>query len=366
MRKLVCIFLGFFCLIVLANAETENTLQLSQEQLTNLGINLSQIESTHQFTILNAPAKVVLPPGNEYSVSASQAGLVVNISASLGDSVKKGQVLAQINSPDLLANQRLYLKALNDLQLNLLAYDRDKQLVAEGVIAERRWQETSSQYNTFIYEANELKQLLEISGMTVAEIDQLAKSHRLSGQLNVRAPISGVVLDRSVLVGERIDLQAPLFKVALLDELWLEVNVPHERIDSIKLGDIVLIDNSAVSAEIILLGQSVNSDNQTIQVKARVRGKYPDIRTGETINTQIIKFLKTPAYKVPNASVAQYEGKVFVFVRTSSGFSISPINIIGKQGDDTIITGDFSGKETIAIKGAVALKALWLGLGSSK
>ena len=366
MKKIAQTFAGFILLMGLAVADMGNNLQLSQEQLDNLGVSLSKIELAKSFTILNAPAKVVLPAGNEYSVSSSQAGLVVKINASMGDTVKKGQVLAQINSPELLANQRLYLKALNDLQLNLLAYDRDKQLVAEGVIAERRWQETSSQYNTFVYEANELKQLLEISGMTVGEIDQLAKTHQLSGQLNVRAPISGVVMDRSVLVGERIDIQAPLFKVALLDELWLEVNVPHERIDSIKLGDLVLIDNSSVSAEIILMGQSVNADNQTIQVKAKVREKHPDIRTGETINTQIIKVLKTPAYKVPNTAVAQYEGKFFVFVRNSSGFLIRPITVIGKQGDESIIKGDFSGEEAIAIKGAVVLKAHWLGLGGAE
>ena len=64
-----------------------------------------------------------------------------------------------------------YSEPLNDLQLNLLAYDRDKQLVAEGVIAERRWQETSSQYNTFVYEANELKQLLEISEEILQDLE---------------------------------------------------------------------------------------------------------------------------------------------------------------------------------------------------
>ena len=366
MKQLMRIFIGYIFSINLVVADTGNTLQLSQEQLDNLGISLSQIEPTQQFTVLNAPAKVVIPAGNEYSVSASQAGLVVKLNASMGDPVKKGQILAQINSPDLLANQRLFLKAMNEVQLNLLAYERDKQLVAEGVISERRWQETSSQYNAFVFEADELKQLLEISGMTAAEIDQLAKTHQLSGQLNMRSPITGVVLDRSVLVGERVNLQAPLYKVALLDELWLELNVPHERIDSIKLGDLVLIDNSSVNAEIILMGQSVNADNQTVQVKARIIGKQADVRTGQTINTQIIKRLKMSAYKVPNTAIAQYEGKVFVFLRTPTGFAISPITIMGKQGDEAIITGEFSGKETIAVKGAVALKAHWLGLGSAE
>ncbi|MCX7086315.1 MAG: efflux RND transporter periplasmic adaptor subunit [Methylococcales bacterium] len=366
MKILARSLIGFVLLTGFVFADTENNLLLTQEQLDNLGISLSQIEPTQQFTVLNAPAKVVIPAGNEYSVSAPQAGLVVKLNASMGDPVKKGEVLAQINSPELLANQRLFLKAMNEVQLSILAFERDKKLVAEGVIADRRWQETNSQHNALVFEANELKQLLEISGMAATEIDQLAKTHQLSGQLNVRAPISGVILDRFVLVGERVNLQAPLYKVATLDELWLELNIPHERVGSVKLGNKVLIDNSSVSAEVMLIGRSVNPDNQTLQVKAKIRGKQLEVRAGQTINTQIIEQLKIPAYKVPNTAVAQYEGKVFVFVRTSSGFKITPITVIGKQGDDAIIAGDFSGTETLAVKGAVALKAQWLGLGSAE
>lgn len=345
---------------------TLNTLQLTQEQLDNLGISLGQFETAQQFTVLNAPAKVVIPAANENSVSAPQAGVIVKINASTGDSVKKDQVLTQINSPDLLATQRMYLKALNDVQLNLLAYERDKKLIAEGIIADRRWQETNNQYQTLVFEADELKQLLEISGMTTSEIEQLAKTHQLSGQLNVRAPITGIVLERLVLVGERVNLQAPLFKIATLDQLWLELNIPHERVGSINLGDEVLIDNTSTSAEVMLIGHSVNPDNQTIQVKAKIRGKQDEVRSGQTINTQIIKRLKTSAFKVPNTAIAQHEGKVFVFVRNATGFAISPITVIGKQGDDSIITGNISANDTLAVKGAVALKAKWLGLGSAE
>ncbi len=360
------VIIGLIFLINMTSVYAENNLSLSQEQLENLGISLGQLETAKQVTVLNAPAKVVIPPANEYSVSAPQAGLVIKVTASVGDTVKKAQVLAQINSPDLLASQRLYLKALNEVQLNLLAYERDKKLIAEGVIADRRWQETSSQYNTLVFEANELKQLLEIAGMTGAEIEQLAKTHQLNGQLNVRSPINGVVLERTLLVGERVNLQAPLFKVAALDELWLELNIPHERLDTIKLGDQVFIEDSSVSAEVILMGQSVNPDNQTIQVKAKIRGKQSDVRAGQTINTQIIKYLNPPAYKVPNTAIAQYEGKAFVFVRNNAGFIVTPITVLGKEEDGAIIKGNFSTNDTVAIKGAVALKAQWLGLGSAE
>ena len=161
-----------FCPPVIAG----NTIQISQDYFNNLGVTLGKLESVKQIPILTAPAKVVIPSTQEYVVTASQAGLITKLYVAMGDHVKKGDVLAQLNSPDLLSMQRLYLKAVSEMQLGSFAYQRDKKLVQEGVIAERRWQETQSQYNAFVSEANEHRQLLEIAGMTDSEIDRLGQN----------------------------------------------------------------------------------------------------------------------------------------------------------------------------------------------
>jgi cobalt-zinc-cadmium efflux system membrane fusion protein len=188
----------------------------------------------------------------------------------------------------------------------------------------------------------------------------------LSGQLNLHSPISGVVMERMAVAGERIDILAPVYRIANLDELWLEINIPHERIGSIKVGDQVLVENTTVSAEITLLGQSVNPENQTLLARATIKGKQSAIRPGQTINTQIIQSSENAVFKVPDAAIAQNEGKSFIFIRNKDGFKVTSITVIGKQGEESIIRGDLTGNEDIAIKGAVALKANWLGLGSTE
>jgi membrane fusion protein, heavy metal efflux system len=69
---------------------------------------------------------------------------------------------------------------------------------------------------------------------------------------------------------------------------------------------------------------------------------------------------------VPNAAIAQNEGKSFVFVHNKNGFAVTPITVIGKQGEESIISGELSADDDIAVQGAVALKANWLGLGSEE
>jgi cobalt-zinc-cadmium efflux system membrane fusion protein len=236
-------------------------------------------------------------------------------------------------------------------------------------------------HNTLVAEANERRQLLEIAGMTATEIAELKKRRQLSGVLRIRAPITGIVMERMTVAGARIDSLVPLYRVANLDELWLEINIPQEHIGQIKLGDQVLLEKppteseapeqqkgslAPVTAKITLLGQTVNPENQTILARALVKGQLTDVRPGQRINTQIIQPNNGLAFTIPNTAIAQHAGQAFVFVRSAEGFSAHQVNVIGKQGDESTIKGDFVGTEMIAVKGAVSLKANWLGLGSEE
>lgn len=365
--KLPALLVGFCVLAGSFSAgSADNTLPITPEHFNNLGVTLGKLTAVKQVPLLYAPAKVVIPPTHDFIVSTSQAGLITRLSAAIGDKVKKGQVLAMINSPDLLTLQSQYLNAKNTLNLASTSYSRDKKLLSEGVIADRRAQETSSQYSSALFHANEAKQLLEIAGMSAGDIDNLDKTQKLNSQLNVRAPITGIVLEKMTVAGTRIDNLAPLYRIGILDELWLEINIPQEHLAGIKPGDQVLIENTPIQAQISMLGQSVNPENQTILARALVKGEQNSVRPGQKLNIQIVQASDKTAFKIPDTGIAQNEGKSFIFIRNRTGFLVSAVNIIGKQDAESIITGNLSGNEEIAINGAVALKANWLGLGSSE
>ena len=92
-------------------------------------------------------------------------------------------------------------------------YKRQK-LLQEGVISDRRYQETSSLYHSAVSEADKQRQLLEITGMTASDVGQFGKTHQLKRQLKVLAPITGVVIERLAIVGTHVDMMAPLYRVA--------------------------------------------------------------------------------------------------------------------------------------------------------
>ncbi|TPQ27656.1 efflux RND transporter periplasmic adaptor subunit [Methylomonas koyamae] len=341
-------------------------IRMSRQQIENLDIKTAPLVASSSVPLFYAPAKVVTPADREALVSSSQPGLVTQLAANIGDSVRKGQVLAQLRSPELVGLQQGYLAAASELNLSGLERNRDQKLLQEGVIAERRWQETQTQHQSKVARADEAKQLLVLAGMSDAEIKALAHTRKLDDRLSIRAPIEGVVLQRMVNLGARLDIQASLFRIADLSELWLEISIPQERLSTVKVGDRVRLESSDVSATISLLGQSVNADNQTVPARAVVDGKPQSLRLGQNVNVQILQQGATTGFTVPNSALSQNEGRSYVFVRNDDGFAVTEVSVNGKQGDESLISGALTGNEQIAVKGAVALKANWLGLGSDE
>lgn len=341
-------------------------IKLSQEQIDNLGVKVGPLLASQQIPLLYAPARIVVPANHEMLVSTTQTGFLVQLQANIGDRVEKGQVVAQLNSPELVALQQQFLTATSESNLSALEFARDKNLQQEGVIADRRWQETQAMHASKSAKANEAKQLLAMAGMSAAEINTLAKTRKLSSQLNIHAPTSGSVLERLATVGARLDMQAPLYRIADLSELWLEINVPQERLHQIHLGDKVQIKDTQFSGKISLLGQSVNANSQTVLARAVIEHPDEQLRVGQNLNVQIMQDSHQPGFNVPNSAIAQNAGHSYVFVRNAGGFAVTEVEVLGKHEQNSLIGAALHGNEQIAVHGSVALKANWLGLGGGE
>lgn len=357
----------FICFFVsqIGSAE-EKIIQLAPQQIDNLGIKLGKLEPASQIPLFSAPAKVAVPPSHEYIVSSSQAGLIVKMNASLGDKVAKGDLLAVIKSPDLLTLQGNYLKAVGALKLATATYNRDKKLLKEGVVSGRSEQESYSAYKSAWVEANEARQLLRFAGMNEVDLKNLDNTGQLASQVNIRSPIAGRILERMAVTGGRIDNQTPLYRIANLDELWLEISIPQEHLHDLQPGDPVVVENGLAHAVIKVLGESINPETQTVPARAIVQESPAKLRVGQKVTVQVIKTDHLQAYKLRDSAIARHGGKAYIFIRQPQGFKAVEVEVLGQQPGVTVIGGRFSGEEDIALDNAALLKANWLGLGSGE
>lgn len=360
-RLLGCVLAIFLQIPVMACAE--ELIALTQDEQKNLGIVTAPALPIKQYPIVTAPATVVIPPANERVVSSTQPGIVTQVLVANGDQVSKDQVLLLMTSPELVNLQAKFLNADNALKQVNISLERNKKLFREGVIAEKRVLESELQFNSAQFQVNEARQLLELAGMGAKEINVLAQTQKMHQVLTVRAPSPGVILERMITAGSHVDSMTPLYRIGNLQELWLEISVPQELHQRIKSGDSVVLQNSDSTAQIAVLGQNVNPDNQTLSIRAKLQSNTPKLWPGQKLSVQILEKLSSKAYKVPAVALAQHQGTAYVFARRKEGFALLPVQVIANEANETIISGELGESEIIAVKGSVTLKAKWLGLG---
>jgi cobalt-zinc-cadmium efflux system membrane fusion protein len=347
-------------------AALEPLVKINAEQERHIGIRTLKPEVIASVPLARAPARVSLPPQNERIVSAPQAGLVTKVEVALGVKIAKGQVLAQIQSPGLLNLQRGVLDADTGYQLAKAKLNRDTTLLEEGIIARMRFQETQSDYERQATMLKEAEQTLAATGVSAADIQALKKTRKLDSFMSIASPIDGVILERMATAGQRVDLLAPLFRVGKLDELWLEIDMPQERLPELRLGDKVLIEKTPYAARIANIGQSVSPGSQSTLVRGVIDGSPKDIRPGQNVNVQIRHASTDRLFRLPIAALASQEGRDYVFVRVAGGFAAKPVLVASTEERHVVIHEGLQGGEEVVTQGVAALKAAWTGIGGDE
>jgi cobalt-zinc-cadmium efflux system membrane fusion protein len=351
--------------LVLAQAApaVESLVPMSAEQIDHLDIRMAVPAAVGALPLVRAPGRVVLPPAKEFVVSALQAGVVSQVNVPLGVNVKKGQLLAAIQSTALLDLQRALLDAASAYDVAAARLNRDATLLREGVISRMRWQETKSDADRAEATLRAAGQTLLASGMTPGEVADLRASRRIDTSLEVRSPSDGFVLERMAVVGQRVDALSPLFRIGKLDELWLEVNMPQERLHEIRIGDRVTSEDPRATARIIEVGQSVDPQSQSALVRAVVEQGAAGLKPGMNLNVQLLHRSTDRIFRVPVAAVFGHEGRSYVFVKVPGGFEAREVAVAGQEPYSVTLHEGLRPGEAVVVQGVAALKAAWLGMG---
>lgn len=355
---------GIFALLFFTSAvAAEDIIKLSAEQRNSMSVEVKSIEKATAVFGKSIPAQVVIPPKQMRMVAATQAGMIDQIMVSTGEFVQQGQILAYIQSPEVISLQRDYLQALTKLKLAKAALKRDKSLLKEGVIATRRMQETRSQVDELTATLDEHKQALSLAGISDADITKLEKTAQLNPRLTVHSPLAGVVLDAKVESGQRIAASDPLFRVAVLTPLWLEIKAPLEQLPQLGVGAHMHVLGTGAEGTMIAIGRNVDPTSQTVTVRAEVTKNVNSLRPGQFVQVALTIADTKLRYQIPANAIARSAKQSVVFVETAEGFIVKPVEVLSAQAGIAFIAGDFKGDERVAIKGIAAIKGAWLGLG---
>ena len=358
-------FVGLLAGMCIAQAHAVESVQIPMtvKQQQTLGIVSAPVATAAMVTGNRLPGEIAVPVGQERVVSAAQSGLVDAVFVAAGQSVKKGQALAHISSPELVLLQREYLQALTQQRLARNTLDRDAELFKEGIIAERRYLTTRSGQEELNALLSQRRQTLRLAGMGDAAIARLESRGEFSSGMTLSAPIEGLVLEQMVTSGQRIDPAMPMFRIARLTPLWLEIHAPVESLASVKSGMQVRIPKYQAEGKVIAIIRNINKNDQTMHVSAEITKNGDLLSPGQFVEAEIAsESVAGKQFAVPKAAVVRIGADAYVFVQNDKGFLPRKIAVVSEQSERVVVNG-LSGNEKVAISGTVAIKAAWTGTG---
>ncbi len=344
-------------------ANPADFIALAPAQAKALGVETRPLAAADTGSAAGLPAKVVVPVEQMRVVAAPLAGLLTQVGAVAGQTVKKGQMLARLASPGLLQVQRDYLQAKQQADLAQRSLARDEQLFKEGIIAEARLQSSRASQAQAAVAARELQAELRIAGAT-------AGGGSLTPEVAVSAPLDGVVLEASAAVGSRVEAATALFTVAQLNPLWLEIQAPAALAGNLKEGAAVRIAGSEASGKLINVGRQISPGSQTVTLRARMDVGLDSLHPGQMVEATVAAAPqagatagKSATYRIPQAAVVRQAGQAWVFVQTAGarpGFQATPVSVAGNAGADVLVSGSaLAANAAVAVKGVSALKSAW-------
>ena len=221
----VCVGLAFLGYRFIGNRQDAAALQMETSKAAITPVALTQAKKSAPTDTITLPGNIV--GWNEAPIYARVEGYVKAWHADFGHEVKKGQVLAEITTPDLDAD---YRQALADLESER-ARNALADLTAKRYLAMRENHALSEQaISVQLAEA-------QVQAAKVRAAEQKVKNiEAFIGFKQITAPFDGVVIQRNINVGDLVskegNLNTPnaksnLFTVAVVDKLRLYVSVPE-------------------------------------------------------------------------------------------------------------------------------------------
>jgi RND family efflux transporter MFP subunit len=331
-----------------------SNLTITAKQQASLGVQVAAVQGSNGGQLL-ASATVVMPPGKEFTVSAPYAGQVSRLLVGVGDSVKAGSALAHFTSPMLGDARRLLNEAALEYKNSSAAAQRDQAMFDEGIIPAVRLQLSRSKQEAAQAQLNAREAELLASGMRFD-----VNSGYATGTL--KAPLSGIVSEAFVAVGQRVEAGTMLFKLADSSQLHLDLQLSSEKAAQLQVGDEVSIATSNAKAKIIGVSRAVDA-SQSARARATVTTKG-SLQAGELVSVTLHPKGKASSDKpdmywlVPARAVTQWRGKPWIFVANNKGFEAKTVNVISSTDDLSLIEVALPQSSKVAITGIASLRAL--------
>jgi membrane fusion protein, heavy metal efflux system len=244
------------------------------------------------------------------------SGRVVEISARLGDTVQKGQLLMRVQSVDVAGAYSDYRKAVADEVLSRTQFERAKELYQHGAIA-----------------LNDLEVAQDAEDKAKVDVETTAEHLRALGSpldrpsaiVDIVAPVSGVITDQQVTNAAGVQSLSSTnpFTISDLSHVWILCDVYENQLPNVRLGETADVTPNAYPDQVIEgrisnIGSVLDPSLRTAKVRIEVRNPGT-LRPGMFVTATFHGLKKEMHAAVPASAIVHLHDRDWVYVPAEAG-----------------------------------------------
>ncbi|QQX58023.1 efflux RND transporter periplasmic adaptor subunit [Pseudomonas chlororaphis] len=343
------------------HAEEEGKVELSAEQIKAADIQLAEAAPRNLSSLLTLPGEIRFDEDRTSHIVPRAAGVVESVAVNLGQTVKKGELLAVIASQQISDQRSELAAAERRVELARTTFQRERQLWVDQISAEQDYLLARQTLQEAEIALNNARQKMNaLSGSTV-----LAGGNRYE----MRAPFDGVVVEKHLSVGEVVGETSAAFTLSDLSRVWVTFGVFPKDLNKVRVGKPVRVQSTELGTQVqgtvAYVGSLLGEQTRTATVRVTVPNPDDVWRPGLFVSVQVATDTYQAGVTVPQDAIQTVEDKPAVFVRVADGFQATPVVLGGSEGGFVEIREGLPAGVQVATSGSFILKSE-LGKGSAE
>ena len=336
--------------------EAGRFVRIEAGMLRDLGITTSAVESRPGGEGAPVLGELRVNESAYAEVGSPVPARALRVLALPGSQVRRGQVMAELQSLELGKTRGDYRDAQARVDLARQSLERKRGLAAERIAPQREVQEAEA-------ELRRAEASLQGARGALNALGASNDGGNDDSRLVLRAPLTGTVIERHLVRGAVAQPGEALFKVGDLSVLWLMAHASERDAVRVRAGStarvaIPALPGSSLRGRVAAVGSQVEVSSRTIPIRIELANAGGILRPGMSATVWLPIGEGGTVIAVPVAALQRLEDKWCVFVPREPGvFEIRPVGRGRDMGGEVEIVSGLKAGETVVVEGAFLLRA---------
>jgi RND family efflux transporter MFP subunit len=338
---------------------------LTPEASQRAGIVLAPVSAGRDTSTLRLPGVIEPNAYKQVVVTPLVGGRVTRVLAELGQSVRRGQPLAEIFSPELAEAETRFVSARAELDAHERELQRTEKLVEIGSASRQELERLHAEHTAKLTAVESARSRLELLGLSPSTIANLGPGKDVGTVTTVTAPIAGVVTERAANSGLNVDMTAKLFTIVDLSTVWVVADLYEKDFSRVHAGASAGVTTkafpgAALHGRVSYIDPQVNPETRTAKVRVEVANPKQELRLGMFADVNIEAEGGGAAAVMPQAAVQNVGNRTVVYIADPNQpgrFIERDVHLGDRSENDVFVLSGVRPGESVVAAGSFAVRA---------